>query len=190
MTEETQQAQESQEQTEGTPQEGTGERQAETQQQSEGQEPTSGAAGSVEELPEWAQKVIKDARKENASFRTRIKKVEDADKTEQQRLTEERDNLLTEKQGWQRERTASAFQSQINLPSPRLALGAAREMGIEIALDDSGTVKNLEAIRKQLKTQYAREFGDGSADGAASSAGRSSNAQDMNSMLRSAAGRG
>lgn len=184
MTEEAQ-AQESQEQTEGQPQEGT----EQQEQQNEGQEPTS-EAGSVDALPAWAQKQLKDARKEAAKYRTDLKKREDADKTELERLTEERDGLTKERETWQRERTASAFQSQINLPSPRLALGAAREMGIEIALDDSGTVKNLEAIRRQLKTQYAREFGDGSADGAASSAGRSPNAQDMNSMLRSAAGRG
>lgn len=188
MTEEAQ-AQESQEQTEGTPQEGN-EQQAETQQQeqqTEGQEPVS-EAGSVDALPAWAQKQLKDARKEAAKYRTDLKKREDADKTELERLTEERDGLTKERETWQRERTANAFQSQINLPSPRLALGAAREMGIEIALDDSGKVKNLEAIRKQLKTQYAREFGDGSADGAAT--GKTPNAQDMNSMLRSAAGRG
>lgn len=139
---------------------------------------------------------VKQLRDEAAKHRTELRKLQkerkerdDAEKSDLEKTNAELEELRQERETWRRERLAGAFRSQVGLPSPGLALGAARELGLDIELDDAGNVKDLAAIQKRLKTEYPREFGDGSADGAETGTRKGSSPKTMNDMIRAATGR-
>jgi len=63
---------------------------------------TTPAPAKVEDLPDWAQKVISDARAEAANYRTRLRDAKDEAKgevqAEFQKQLDERDKLLSDKE--------------------------------------------------------------------------------------------
>ena len=83
----------------------------------------------------------------------------------------------------------SNFVERIGLPNPRLAYASLAEVGLEVEYDDDDRPTNLKEIRKALKTEFPREFGNGSADGG-SREERAGSPTSMNDMIRSQAGRG
>lgn len=148
---------------ESTSTESTQEQQSDT---NVGQEPTS-----IEELPEWVQKEIKALRKENAKARTERQKEADAKKTDLQTKDERIAEVEAENETLTRQVRRSAFIETIALPNPRAAWGYVLDGTVEVEYDEYNRPKNLDAIRKSLKQEDAALFGNGSADGGASSAG-------------------
>lgn len=170
------------------PQTGQGAQEPAGQEPAEPQEPEG-----MSDLPEWAQKQIRDLRTESADRRTKLKEFEDRDKTEAQKAADERDTLKTENEALRQTARRSAFLESIQLPSPKLAWNSLSDAGVELKYDDQGRPQkqSLEAARKQLKEYDPEVFGvspDGSADGG--SRGSGSEPQDMNAQIRAAAGRG
>lgn len=82
----------------------------------------------------------------------------------------------------------SNFIERVGLPNPRLAYASLAEAGLEVEYDDDDRPTNLKEIRKALKTEFPREFGNGSADGG-SREERAGSPTSMNDMIRSQAGR-
>lgn len=173
---EEQQATTSQEEEAGRAQEATEEQDQTIDEQTQGQEQTFGR--------EYVEKL----RRENAGYRTKLKEIEDAEKTELQRFQEENENLRTENGRLQTSARRSTFIERINLPSPRLAWASLSDLSVDVEWDENGNPKNLADVRKALKAEFPREFGDGSANG--SERGPEPQANDMNSLIRGAAGRG
>lgn len=127
---------------------------------------------SVDELPEWAKKEIKDLRSENARRRKADKQAEDANKTELQKRDEEISELRTTNEALQRQVRRASFIESIGLPNPRAAWGYVLDGTVEIEWDENNKAKNLEQIRKTLKEEDGALFGNGSADGGTKTVGQ------------------
>lgn len=181
---------------EGQPQDGDTQQQ---QQPQDGNTPTGQAPDTqqptdVDALPEWAQKLIKETRKEAAEHRTKLKQYEDAQKTELQRIQEERDAEKQRREALeqeiQRDRTMRLVESQaqaLNFIDPEVA--AALLKTDSLAKDEDGKVKES-AVKKALEELAERKphlvrttRPRGSAD--SGSRGEPMNGSgDMNSLIR------
>lgn len=120
---------------------------------------------SIEDLPEWVQKEIKALRKENASARTERKKLEDAEKSEVERLTQEASERQERIDRLTRRLNRASFIEQWQGPNARAAWALAQDEGLDIEYDEDERVKNLDAVRKELKKIDPQLFGDGTSDG-------------------------
>ncbi len=142
------------------------ERQETEEQETEGQvrakEPQS-----VEELPKWARDEIKGLRKENSSRRTAQKEQQNAEATELQNVSAERDTLKEENEKLTQQVRRSRFIETISLPNARAAWGYVLDGTVEVDFDENNRPKNLDAIRNALREEDGALFGNGSADGGA-----------------------
>lgn len=159
--------------------------------QRDGQAP---APSNVADLPKWVQDELKAARKEAASYRTRVKEFEDAQKTEAQRQQE----ALEAANG----RVATLLTRVRDLTAQSAVTDAAREAGaIEPALiyravrgdlefDDDGNPTNVDAVLADLKASAPSVFraSGGSGDGGRGN-GQLAPKQDINDVLRAMARR-
>lgn len=81
----------------------------------------------------------------------------------------------------------STFIESINLADPRLAYASLGEIDVQPEYDESGRITNLEKVRKALKAEFPRQFGNGSADGGERQ--EPAQATSMNEILRASRGR-
>lgn len=153
---------------------------------------TNTEAKSVNDLPEWAQRLIKDTRKEAADFRTKLQRIEDKDKTEAERLASERDSLaeaVKAATGRARDKSgkASVFEAAraANAVSANAIYALVRD---SIEYDDDDEPKNLDALISKAKKDEPSLFraAPGSGDGGKGGDGKALDAnQVMNDWLRS-----
>lgn len=122
---------------------------------SEGGQPAADpqAAGSVDELPEWAQTLVGDLRKENAAHRKKAKSAEQAaQEAEEARLAEERKwQELAEKRAKERDKALAQLEAE-KLARMRQEVAQAAGLPVEMAERLQGeTREKLEADAKKLK---------------------------------------
>lgn len=122
-------------------------------------------AQSVGELPEWAQKEIKDAREEAAKARKARNHAQKSGQTELQTVSQERDTLKEENEKLTRQVRRSSFIETVSLPNARAAWGYVLDGTVEVEYDENNRPKNLDAVRKALREADSGLFGSGSADG-------------------------
>jgi flagellar biosynthesis GTPase FlhF len=133
----------------------------------------------------------KNLRDEKKKLEARLKELEDARLGEDekkdrrlQELEEVLDEYQKKEESWVRERRKSRFIEAINLPSPRLAWNSLADLPIEVEWDEGDRPTNLREVRRALKAEFPREFGDGSADGAERAAPVDDPVASFNQMLR------
>lgn len=159
---------------------------AEGQSQADNQSSQAGdGAFSLEEA--------KKLRSENAQLRKRAKEAEDAKTTlenaklsDQEKLVKERDALKAERDSLKSE--AQTYKAQ----QAAQAAGALYPdmVASKIPAEAMADKRELDKVIAQLKAEYPALFnGRGSADGGAGIGGQM-NTQNMNQMIRRAAGRG
>jgi Rad3-related DNA helicase len=164
-------------------------------------EQVQGTASQAEETQgdsrasEHAEK-LRELEKDNKKYRDRIralendqKKREDAEKTQAQRLAEERDSYKSRAAFLEDKVKRSNFIEQVGLPNPRAAWAVARDEGLEVEWDDEMRPTNLSKISKELQKIDPALFGSGSADGGAGRAVTATEGNGMNALIRGAAGR-
>lgn len=163
---ETQQATASQEEAAGQVQETTEQTEATTEE----------AVEATEETPAktYDEDYVKGLRKEAASYRTRlanaekrVKMLEEGQDADTSAVREENETLKTENESLRDLVRRSAFIEAIDLPNPRAAWAMARDMRMEIEWDENHRPTNLDATRKALREADPGLFGEGSADGGA-----------------------
>jgi hypothetical protein len=115
---------------------------------------------------------VSSLRTEAASYRTqrnearaRVQELEAARGTADEQLRTENDTLRTQNETLLGQIRRAAFIEAIKLPSPRLAYASLADAGVEVEWNEDNRPTNLADIRKALKREFPREFGDGSADG-------------------------
>lgn len=122
-------------------------------------------------LPPETQKEIRELRKENAKHRAALKQFEDAQKTELERITGERDTYLSELETLRatiRDTQAeSAFldaAQKANAVAPKTLFRAYKS---DLEYDDDGAVTNLAAVIEKAQADEPTLFrqSTGSADG-------------------------
>ena len=144
-----------------------------------------------EALPPETQAEIRKLRRENASYRTKVKSFEDASKSE----AEKREQALKDAE----DRATAAEQRARNALGRVAAMDAATKAGAisakavyasirdDIEFDDeSGEPTNIDALVEKYKADDPALFRTPSADGGK---GTPATNQDMNSLIRRAAGR-
>ena len=138
--------------------------------------------------------IVRSLRSRNAKYRkraqdaeARLKKLEDAGKTQQQKLAEERDTLRADNERLRTRVRRSNFIEQIGVSSPRLAWAALQDLSVDVEWDELDRASNLPELRKALKREFPEDFGDRSVNGGET--GRAPADSDMNSQIRAAAGR-
>ena len=147
----------------------------------------------VKELPAWAQKVIRDLRKESGDFRTKLQQFEDAQKSDLDRLIGERDQLRAKAEEAEKALRTERVRSQVRDAAE--AAGAHdpgamwRLIDLDaVEFDAKGTIANLAESLAAVKEAHPRLFrGAGSADGGAGANGGRAGA-DINAYIRQAAG--
>lgn len=120
--------------------------------------------------------VERDLRKSNKEMSDRLKTIEDASKTELQRVTEERDSLKQEnetlRQAEVRRTTERAFTAEAEKAGATKPNGLLRLAMPDLTIDENGNPTNTATVIKNLKTEYPELFtGTGNVD---AGAGRSS----------------
>lgn len=149
----------------------------------------------VKDLPEWAQKMVRDLRREAADFRTKVQQAEDRDKTELQKATEraaELEGKATAAE--QRARDLAGRAAVYDAVGPGRPLAAVSAKAVwalareALEYGDDGEPTNVEAVIARLRKDDPALFraspgkGDGGAAGAAPAGG------DMNAVIRRMAG--
>jgi hypothetical protein len=192
MTEQ-QQAQESREETRGQAQEATESAEAagegsELQERGRGSqdasEQTREGQGSQEE-PEgeeddgqeprtYDQDYVTNLRNEAAGYRvraqaaeTRVQELEDARGTADEQLRTENEQLRSDNATLLDRVRRSSFIEAVNLPNARVAWGVLEDAGIAVEYDENHRPTNLADVRRSLKREFPHLFGEGSADGGA-----------------------
>lgn len=141
-------------------------------------------------LPKETQDEIKALRRENAKHRKALKEREDAEKTELQRLADA-NGELTQKYAdleskYRNTVAESAFTeaaTKANAIAPKTLFRAYRD---DLEFDDDGSVTNVEAVIEKARKDEPGLFRTNSADGGK---GSPVSNQDMNQLIRRAAGR-
>lgn len=126
---------------------------------------------SVDDLPKWVRDEIKAARKEAATYRTRVKEFEDAQKTEAERQAEALQAA---------EARATQYQQRVrDLTAQSVVTDAARDAGAiapsliyravrgDLEFDDDGNPTNVDAVLADLRKTSPEAFraAGGSGDG-------------------------
>lgn len=147
----------------------------------------------VKDLPSWAQKEIRDLRREAAAQRTKAQQFEDRDKSDLQKAQDaakrfedaakEGDVKLRALQTEQAVRDAAAAAGARN---PKLIYRAVKD---DLEFDGDGTITNLDAVLKDAKKTAPELFGaaSGKADGGQGGSDRNEPSS-MNALLRQKAG--
>lgn len=156
-----------------------------TQRSEQDSQPTG-----FEALPKETQDEIKRLRRENASYRTKVKSFEEANQTEAEKreaalaAAEERASTAESRYRKAVGRAAVAEEaSKSGAISPK-AIHALIQDAIEF--DDEGSPTNVAALVEKLRTEEPALFRTPSADGGK---GAPATSQDMNALIRRAAGR-
>jgi chromosome segregation ATPase len=162
------------------------------------------ASQSIESLPDWAQKVVGDLRKESADYRTkakaaadlqkRIDDLEAKDKSELERTQAERDKLKADLDA--RETRLRDMSARTALTTAVTKAGAKHPDLIvdrllrDADIDDELNVKNADALVAAAKKDFPDLFRvvDGGADGGRGRQESSNGISDMNRLLRRQAG--
>lgn len=154
-------ASEGQEQTEG--------QQGDTRQQEGRQEEEDG-----QESRTFDQDYVTGLRNEAAGYRvraqaaeTRVQELETARGTADEQLRSENENLRAENTGLLDRVRRSNFIERINLPNARAAWGVLADAAIAVEYDENHRPTNLADVRRALKREFPDLFGEGSADGGA-----------------------
>ncbi len=144
----------------------------------------------VKDLPGWAQKVIRDARKDAESHRKRVQEFEDAQKTESERQAEAL-KAATERAASleQRIRDANARSvvadaaSKAGAISPGLMYRAVRD---DLEFDDDGNPVNAADVIDALKQSEPDQFraAGGSGDGGRGNESTNRSQRGLNDLLR------
>lgn len=145
----------SEEQTSTEEQSQTDSRQGAEQQQASEQ---TSELKEVKDLPDWAQKLIRDTRKESETYRKQVKQFEDSQKTDSEKLLSRAETAETELAKARSElrdiRSEETFvdaATKANARSPRLLFRAYKS---ELAFDDDGKITNLDTvIQKAMKDE-------------------------------------
>lgn len=131
--------------------------------------------------------------KELEAAKAELKKRQDAEKTEAERLADRVKELEAEQQQWQQERTQAQVESALREAGARHPeLLVARVDTERLERDDRGRFTNLSREVETVRKAYPDLFfaRNGSADGGAGgSLGGSGGDVDMNTRIRQAAGR-
>ena len=142
---------------------------ADDQQQGTAQDATTPTG--FDALPAETQKEIRELRKENAKHRAALKQFEDAQKTELERITGERDTYLSELETMRAAirdtKAESAFldaATKASAVAPKTLFRAYRS---DLEYDDDGAVTNLAAVIEKAQADEPTLFraSTGSADG-------------------------
>lgn len=154
-------------------------------------------AHDVRDLPSWAQKLVRDLRREAGDSRTRLQQIEDRDKTDLQKATERAAALearANSAEGRARElaaRTAvmdAAANAGLRPGVTPTVLYALVRDAIEFGDDGEPTRKGIDAAIAQVRRDQPGLFAAGNADAGAGANGVGPTT-DMNALLRRAAGR-
>ncbi len=128
------------------------------------QEQRTQAPQSIDELPSWVQKEIKNLRTENAKARKERQQREDKESSalelEQKRREQAQEELGTVRTELQRFR----FAESIQLPNKQYAWLAAQQYGIDIEFDEANRPTNADKVAKELAKRDPQLFGAGKAD--------------------------
>lgn len=174
--------------------------QADTSTEQQASQADTGTAQAAEAALLAKKKLDKEAiqlRRERDELARKLREKEDAELSETERLTKERDALTKERETWaaeRRERDArdavieAASDEKVGARNPRAVWKLVKD---DLDFDDKGDITNLASVLKQAKTDYPELFGRsvGSVDAGAGSRS-SGGAFDMNAMIRRSAGRG
>lgn len=141
-------------------------------------------------LPKETQDEIRALRRENARYRKAAKEAEDAEKTELQRLTGERDDYKGRYEAleakYRESRAESAFieaAGKANARSPKTLFRAFKS---DIEYDDDGNATNVADLIATLQQDEPDLFRHPEGDGGK---GKTPTSNDMNALIRKAAGR-
>lgn len=151
-------------------------------------------ASDVSELPAWAQNMVKDLRKEAATYRTKAQQFEDRDKSELTKAQEAATAKEQEAHEW-----AGKFRTLLAENAVRDAAEAAgarkprtiwRLIKDDLEVDEEGQVRNLDKALKAIKESDPELFRvvDGGADGGKGREAGANGATNMNDLLRRQAG--
>jgi len=149
---------------------------------------------TVNDLPEWAQREIREARKEAAGFRTQLQKIEDRDKTDLQKATDRAAELerlhgetVTQLQQERAERLVTAAAGKANAVRPDAVYRLIRDT---LEYED-GKPTNVDAAIKAARTEYPELFRSaaGSGDGGKGADTPKDKNQQLNDFIRQAAAR-
>jgi hypothetical protein len=156
-----------------------------TTDQASAREPTE-----VKDLPKWAQDHIKSLRDEAATHRTKAQQLEDKDKTELQRIADERDRLKNDLDGVNGRMRDMAIRAALTTAVTKA--GAKHpdllvdRLSKQAELDDELNVKNADKLVTEAKKEYPDLFRvvDGGVDGGKGRDDGSSGKPDMNRLIR------
>jgi hypothetical protein len=161
-----------------------------TDQSSQGQAPAT-----VKDLPEWAQKEIRDARREAADNRTKLQKIEDRDKTDLQKAIDRATELeklhgetVTQLQHERAERLVVTAAGKANAVRPDAVYRLIRD---DLEFDEDGKAKNIDAAITSARKEYPELFraSAGSGDGGKNGDTPKDKNEAMNQFIRQQAGR-
>lgn len=124
---------------------------------------------------------------DNRKLRARLREIDEAGKSEQQKLAEERDTLRSDVERLRTRVRRSNFIEKIGVSSPRLAWAALQDLSVAVEWDEKDQASNLPQVRKALKSEFPEDFGDRSINGGET--GQAPADSDMNARIRAAAGR-
>lgn len=148
----------------------------------------------VKDLPQWAQDHIKSLRTEAATHRTKAQQLEDAGKTELQRITDERDRLKTDLTDRETRLKGLAI---ANVLTDALSKAGARHPSLLVKdlvtkadVDDELNVKNVDKLVADAKKAYPDMFRvvEGKADGGEGRDDGAGKTTNMNRLIRRQAG--
>lgn len=159
------------------------------------QQPQEGSATGEGTEPDLAtiQRELKDARREAAGYRTRLKAFEDKDKTESEKATEriaelERDlaEARTSIQANRLQTAAFSAARKLGFRNPDLAYRLVSVADVEF--DDAGQPKNIERLLDGI-AKADPYLVNGTTDSGLGPRGSAAPSVDMNASIRRAAGR-
>lgn len=146
--------------------------------------PKAQAAQTLDGLPKWAQDLIRDTRKEAGDYRTKLNKIEDANKSELQKaidkaaeLEKQYGDVLTEVQQERAERLVLTAATKANAVRPDAVFRLVRD-GLEY---EDGKPTNVDAVVKAARTEYPELFRASAGTGDGGKTGETK--QDPNALL-------
>lgn len=151
-------------------------------------------ASDISELPAWAQNMVKDLRKEAATYRTKAQQFEDRDKSELTKAQEAATAKEQEAGEWAAkyrtllaEQTVRDAAQDAGARNPRAIWRLIKD---DLEVGEDGQVRNLDKALKAAKESTPELFKvvDGTADGGRGRQDASNGMTDMNRLVRRHAG--
>jgi hypothetical protein len=157
------------------------------QQHGNGQAP---APNSVDALPDWAQKQIREARKDAAKYRTRVQEFEDAQKTEAERAADALKAAEERAQQYEQRYQSAIAQSAVTDAASKAGAISARAVYMlirdDITFDDAGDPSNIAELIGKARSDEPQLFraSGGSGDGGKGTNNGPPSTTDMNAVIR------